>query len=314
MIKTVVFASVFLVVFCHDVCANSVDCVKFLYAGNQKICMKTVKETSPVLAADIDSNTYYASAIPTFAPGGVAFEYDRNRYKLCNYDDMEYELIHWLSGTDELVNDVWRDRIAIDGALNFVNNKCVWNDEHTGYYSENGWVQYFVTSSVPTIDFGTDWYAEVLAQVGEPLGTTCTLIDFGSLTSPKQGEGLLISNKTVPGRVGTNTKPNGDVTGYSANTGDTVYNWNDKVMFVFGSNQYSATQSRSFVVFDDNRYYGNPYNTVQWNKWSARFYLFRGLATTWTDSTGFNNLYKCGPTTIYDIKIWRRKQNVSDAL
>ncbi len=160
--------------------AGNIDCVKYLHIGDNKICLKTLKETSPALMAEFDNTVYYASTT-TENYSKVKFEYNGKQYSIFNHDDIEYELIHWLSGTDELIDGVWHDRIVIDGALNFKNNGCTWNDAHDGYYSADGLKQYFQTISVPTLDFGTDWYATVVAQVDAPLGTSCYVIDFGAL-------------------------------------------------------------------------------------------------------------------------------------
>jgi len=292
--------------------AGNIDCVRFLRVGDQKICMKTLKETSPALVAEIDDALYYASTTPDVR-GDVMFEYNGTDYSLYNYDDTEYELIHWLNGADALADGVWRDRVAIGGAMDFENHGCVWNDDHTGYYSADGFAQYFVTSSTPMLDFGTDWYVEITAQAGEPLGTLCPLFDVGSLTGTARGtcaeavEIIKIDEySSFSGKLGNNTKPGGNAN-FRLDTGTDVYVWGDISVFAVGYARYSVNQSRSFIKLNDNRYYGQPFNTLQCNRWSAKFYLFRGISKQWTKSKGFTEIYRCGPTTIYDIKVWRKK-------
>jgi len=308
-----VFLGIFHVCVLH---AGNIDCVKFLRTGTQKICMKTMKETSPSLVAEIDNHIYYASTTSE-KRGGVMFEYNGTDYSLYNRDDTEYELIHWLSGTDELVNGIWRDRLggttSDAGPLNFENHGCVWNDNHTGYYSADGFTQYFMTSSTPTLDFGTDWYMEITAQVGEPLGTSCILIDVAGLMGTMDGTcgdtiSIIKNNRfdAPPGQIQTNTKPGGNWNGFIASTGMATYKWNEKLILLVGYNRYSINQSRAYITWNGNRYYGNPFDTLQCNRWSEKFYLFRGVQMEWFYN-GFDNIYRCGPTTIYDIKIWRKK-------
>lgn len=290
--------------FCCVARAGNIDCVKFLRAGDQKICMKTQKETLPSVAVRVDDTVYYASTTSENRRG-IRLEYNGAQYSLYNYDDTEYELIHWLSGEDALVDGIWRDKVAIGGALDFTNHGCTWNDEHTGYYSADGWSQYFVTSGTPTLDFGTDWYMVVVANVGVPIGTLCPIVDLGSLAYTDCGIFIGLNNKTIPGFISTNAKKN-SIGGVAATDGG-IYRWGEKAVFIVGANQYSINQSRAFLTFDGNRYYGVPYNTSGWNCWKNSFYLFRGVSMQWVDGVGFENIYQCGPSTIYDIKIWRKK-------
>jgi len=307
--RKIVLYAVILGIFCAGVAhGGNIDCVKYLRFGDHKICMKTLKETSPALVAEIDGALYYASATPDVRRG-VMFEYGGTDYSLYNRDDVEYELIHWLSGADELVNGVWRDKVAIGGAMDFLNHGCVWNDDHTGYYSSDGLAQYFEMRSTPTFDFGTDWYVEVTAQVGEPLGTICFLMDLASLTNTKQGTcaigvSIIKESKTgrLPGQITNNAKPGANWSEFVVNTGTATYNWGDKTVFAVGYNRYSANKSRAFITWNGNRYYGLPFDTLQCNKWTTVFRLFRGYATQWEDY-----IYQCGPTTIYDVKVWRKK-------
>lgn len=308
MLKRLVCAWI-LGIFCCAVRAGNIDCVKFLRANDERICMKTLKETSPSIAALVDGTVYYAS-LTTENLGRIKVSYQGKVYSAYNYDNPGYELIHWLSGKDALVDGVWRDKIAIDGAMDFRNYGCTWNAAHDGYYSADGEKQYFQTDGWPKLNFGSDWYIEITAQVGNPIGNVCSVIDLSSLhwvSYEKCGTGLVVYPKDGTMSLSQNAKPLGN-TPYGP-TGVVADMLGNKAMFIFGSNYYGNNQSRPFILIDGNKYYGTPYDVVQWNRWDAPFYLFRGNSEAWNSNACDDGkcVDQCGPMTIYDIKVWRKK-------
>lgn len=308
MKKIFVCAVILGILVCAVARANNLDCVKFLCSGDERICMKPFKETSPSIAALIDGTVYYAS-LTTENRGRIKVVYEGTVYSAYNRDD-DYELIHWLSGTDALVDGVWRDKVAIGGAMDFVNHGCAWNAAHDGYYSSDGLVQYFETATVPTLDFGTDWYVEITAQVGNPIGNVCFFVDLGSLWTVPDGAcgaGFELMMKDGEMTFSQNTKPWGNT--WAGHTGSFAYTWGNKATFIFGQSTYGDNQSRPFVSLDGVNYNGKGYDKIQWDRWGLPFYLFRGFANRWAGCDGDSRgcVGQCGPTTIYDIKVWRRK-------
>lgn len=309
MKKLFVCAVILGIFVCEAARCSSLDCVHFLRSGDERICMKPFKETSPSIAALVDGNVYYAS-LTTENRGRIKISYEGTVYSAYNRDD-DYELIHWLSGTDALVDGVWRDKVAIDGAMDFINQGCAWNAAHDGYYSADGLAEYFATATTPTLDFGSDWYMEITAQVGNPIGNVCFLVDLASLRAVSDGmcgTGFDLKRKDGEITFTQNTKPWGNT--WYGSYGNITYTWGNKATFVFGSSAYGDNQSRSFVRLDGVKYEGTPYDVAQWNRWDAPFFLFRGFSDVWYSNDCGDDarcIGQCGPTTIYDIKVWRRK-------
>lgn len=310
--KKIFVCALFLGIFvCTVARASNLDCVKFLRTQDERICMKPFKETSPSIAALIDGTVYYAS-LTTENLGRIKVAFDGKVYSAYNYDNPGYELIHWLSGTDALVDGVWRDKVAIDGAMDFINHGCAWNAAHDGYYSADGLAEYFETVDRPQLDFGSDWYMEITALVGNPIGNVCFFVDLSSLRAVSDGmcaTGLDLFRKDGEITFTQNTKPWGN-TLYGPVGSPITYTLGNKATFVFGQSAYGDNQSRPFVRFDGVKYEGTPYDVAQWNRWDAPFYLFRGYASRWLDDGCGDDakcISQCGPMTIYDIKVWRRK-------
>lgn len=273
--------------------ATTTQCPKYLNAGKERICLTSFKQTSPTLAMQINGKTYFA-ATGTSPQGKLKFEYMGKIYSVYNY---EYELIHWLSGEDELVNDIWYDRISNPTSDNQpLNFTAIGNIQHTadnGYYSENGEQAYFYTDA--DINFGTDWYIEMIFDLrlsNNDLNGYFIYMGFVSacIESPTDAPfppysfGLNIDSGTY------------NAFGFQP---DYIYQNGGKITYRFGVKKYDDTKSTAYQIADGTLMTGHNF-TTQTFKTKTPAFLFQ------FNPTIVEQLAVSG--TIYDIKIYRKKQ------
>ncbi len=284
----------FAIFLCSPTCGATIQCPKFLHVGDEEICLSPFKQTNPSLAVQINDTIYFA-ATSTEPKGKLKFEYMGNNYSVYNY---EYELIHWLSGEDTLVNGIWHDRMATstsdNQALNFTAIGDIKHTVDNGYYSEDGKKAYFYTDYIPDINFGTDWYIEMvfdlrLANADKngyfiDMGFVSTCIESPTDTAfPPYSFGLNIAVDQ--------TNAFGFQPGY-------IYQNGGKITYRFGVKKYDATKSTAYQIADDILLIGHNFTTRTFQTKQSSF-LFR--------LSYIEDLAASG--TIYDIKVYRKKTN-----
>lgn len=277
----------------------TVQCPKYLNIDDEKICLSPFRQTSPALAVKINDTTYFA-ATSLSDQGRLKFQYNGNKYSVYNY---EYELIHWLSGQDELINGIWYDRMAgttsDSSALNFTAVGDIKHTPDNGYYSENGNTAYFKTDYIPDINFGSDWYIEMVFDLRLTdndrngyfinLGFVSACIESPTdVDFPPYSFGLNLAADTF------------NAFGFQP---DYIYKNGGKITYRFGVKKYNDTQSTAYQIADGKLLTGNNFTTRTYTTESPT-YLFTYNPLIF-DEPDIENMTVNG--TIYDIKIYRRR-------
>ncbi|MEG1009950.1 MAG: hypothetical protein RSE41_09130 [Clostridia bacterium] len=227
----------------------------------------------------------------------------------------EYKLIHWLSGKDALVNNVWVDKVGTkydNESFDFEKiGNIKKNDDN--YYIDNGDINYFINRFPHEFKFGKDWYMQVTLKFNDIITNTNyekseTSLDLGSVTfTPANtfsiGLGRIYKdNKTI---FNSNCKAyfnNANTLAYSTNE----LPINQKIVLKSGIKPINETQSKSFVEYNGVVTYGNvPFVTYSipngsYANWINNFYIGRGVATK----------YSSKDINIYDIKIYKNKKEL----
>lgn len=287
-------------------CGATIQCPKTLHVGDEEICLSPFKQTNPSLAVQINDRIYFATTSPE-PKGKLKFEYMGNIYSVYNY---EYELIHWLSGEDALVNGVWHDRMEFtttdEQPLNFMAVGNIIHTTDNGYYSDNGMKAYFQTQNIPYVNFGTDWYIEMTfdLQIAEPeINDNAYFIDF-SYPGPFLSACIVtpLASTTQAGYISGNLH---------SKTGKKIfpiiretYSNGGKIIYKMGVKKYDETRLQTFAAMNNHYSYGPIFETQQfpYSPPTTPFYLFR-----LQPADRFKQVSVTG--TIYDIKIYRKKTN-----
>lgn len=295
---------IFAMFLCSTTCGATIQCPKILHIGDEEICLSPFKQSNPSLAVQINDTIYFATTSPE-PKGKLKIEYMGKTYSVYNY---EYELIHWLSGEDALINGIWHDRMEYTTTdkqpLNFMAVGNIIHTADNGYYSENGMNAYFQTQNIPDINFGSDWYIEMTfnLQIAEPeINDNAYFIDF-SYPGPFLSACIVtpLASTTQTGHISGNLR---------AKTGREIfpitketYSNGGKIIYKLGIRKYDDTQSQAFAAINNNYSYGPIFETQQfpYTQPTTAFYLFRLQPVNQFEQVSVTG-------TIYDIKIYRKK-------
>jgi hypothetical protein len=213
--------------------------------------------------------------------------FDNNNSYKTNFIIEKKKLVHWLSGEDAPVADVWNDRI---GNLDYTLQNYTYDSDNKRVIFDLGSSSYGTASS-SNKDFGKFFDVEITFIKNSDLSPQSEyIIDFASVTlvpSGTSGIGLNIMSGVV------NTKPNGNTTYSSIPNRTTPVG--EKLVYRFGVIPgTTAGTCRSYSQLENGDIeYGSNFSELDWDTFNKPFYLNRGVAPGYYSHA-----------TIYDLKIW----------